>query len=955
MMTLLHARLQSIGALLIVICLFLMNAKAFGSLDKLSPSLQNLAAGDQKVRVVAFLEPEQKSTLSKALASVGSVRVQKNHERLIKSLHQVGPRTEAFVDFLSSYASAGKVTDINRFWITDAVSFSIDADLISQIADHPDLRYLVADAQLELVDPVSVEASSTDVIGSDNAMAITGVREMWNRGYTGHGRLVCNFDTGVEGTHPALSATWFGNSGATASQSWYDPYGTTFPFDNGGHGTHTMGIMVGRDGADTIGVAFNANWIAAAVVDRGQNLTRTVSDILSAFQWVADPDGNPETVDDLPDVVSNSWGIPRGLFPPCDETFYQAIDNVEALGIVVVFACGNEGPNAGTIRNPADRATSPTNAFSVGAVDQNKSDLPIAAFSSRGPAACDNTTIKPDVVAPGVNIRSSFRGGIYKLMSGTSMAAPFVAGCVALMREYNPDATVDEIKNALIASCADLGAQGKDNDYGWGFINVARAITHLPVPLKPLLSLNSVRLANSDKGILAVGNTTALALTLTNSQADCSDLRGELKCSDTNVYILLDSLNFGSVSAGGSINNIGNPFLVKLSQQIIPGTTVGFTIAFYDQLHGYLNSVNFTLTADQTVASQASSARTERLNFETTNFGISRRLHDAAAGYNLLSHLSFMIADSLGTVYDALPGNIDYYAADSLTSTTFVGGNTITAHFNTRDDAFAITQQVTTYQSVLETNFILLDFKLQEGLTAAFTRCHLALGLDVDLDNGETVISDGSDFVFRSGSYDRYVGIRLLPRDGRAYGQEISGSSYKAGSLNDVQKYDLVSAGSTSLSGSTGDNALVAGIGPLDIAGNGEIEMAAVLAAGNSIDEVRLALQHGEARHNQATGTDDGEGALPEAFTLNQNYPNPFNAETAISFSLPSSGDCRLEIIDILGRTVRTIDLPSSPAGQRTITWDARDNHGQDVASGVYFYRLSFDGGSQTRKMVLLK
>jgi hypothetical protein len=955
MMILLNDRLLRTIAFVIGIGLFLLNGKAFGSLDRLSPSLLQDSSKDQMVKVVAFLNPEDKPALGKILGSMGDVRKQDNHARLVKGLREVGPQTTSFVEFISALAESGKVANITRYWITDAVSFSVDRGLLAKIANHPDLRYLIKDLPLELVEPVSVEESQSGLTGSDNSMTVTGVRELWNRGYTGHGRLVCNFDTGVEGTHPALVANWLGANGGSASQSWFDPYGTAYPIDNGGHGTHTMGIMVGRDGADTIGVAFNANWIAASVVDRGQNLIKTVSDILAAFQWAADPDGNPETVNDLPDVVSNSWGIPRGLFAPCDQTFYQAIDNLEALGVVVVFACGNEGPNAGTIRNPADRATSPTNSFSIGAVDQNQSDLPVASFSSRGPATCDTTQIKPDVVAPGVSIRSSFRGATYKLMSGTSMAAPFVAGCVALMREYNPAATVEQIKTALIASAGDLGAQGKDNDYGWGFINVARAINYLPKPLKSHIGLAAVRLAQNENGILATGGTTALELSAIDSVEPCYDLRGELRSNNGSVYILNDSATFGSVTTGGTINNFGAPFLVKVNRQLLPGTAVDFTVEFYSKQQGYLNSVNFSLIVDQPVKAATAILQTERLGFEATNFGVSRRLFDTAAGHNLLSHMSFMIADSIGTVYDALPGDIDYYASDSLYQESFSGGSSVAAHFNARDNAFAVTELVTMYQSPVEANFVLLDFKLHQGLTTAFTRCHLALGVDIDFTDGETVISDGSDFVFRSSSYDRYVGIRLLPRDGQAFGQEISGNAYKNGTLDDPQKYNLVSAGATSLSGTIGDNALVAGVGPLDIASGGEIEMAAVIASGNSIDEIRLALQQGEARYNQATGTDDGDADLPRAFSLNQNFPNPFNAETAISFSLPSGGDCRFEIIDILGRTVKSLDLRGLPAGNRTVTWDAKDNNGHDVASGVYFYRLSFGSSLQARKMILLK
>jgi subtilisin family serine protease len=941
--------------LLICLGLILQSSRLSGAIDKLSPSLLGAHAVGSRVKVVAFLNPSTNTGFRKSLLAPGSVRTRENHASLIRELRNYSNESTSFVDHLNALADSGVVEGITRFWITDAVAFTVDSRFLERISDYPELHYLVADQQLQLVDPVSVDESSSDMSGSQNYMEVTGVRAMWNKGYTGRGRLVCGFDTGVEETHPALSGRWLGANGGSPAQSWFDPYGSTAPVDGNGHGTHTMGIMVGRDGSDTIGVAFNASWIAAAVVDRGQTLGKTVSDILAAFQWAADPDGNPETTDDLPDVVSNSWGIPRGLFPPCDETFYQAIDNLEALGVVVVFACGNEGPNPGTIRNPADRTSSPTNSFSIGAVDQNQVDLPVATFSSRGPATCDTSKIKPEIMAPGVAIRSSFRGGIYKSMSGTSMAAPFVAGCIALMREYNPDATVEQIKNALINSARDLGAVGKDNDYGWGFINVAHAIEYLPKPNKPRLALNELQLAQSAGGIFAQGATTALEISLTDSVGSCGDLSGEIRCSDGHVYALVDTASFAAVSVGGSTSNVGRPFLIKVDHEIAPGTTVGFTVDFFSKQLGYLNSVDFNLIVDQPVIAATAKLHTSRLDFETTNFGVSRRMYDAAAGYNPLTQLSFMIADSLGAVYDALPGNSDYFASEPLASESFAGGSAVTSHFRTTDEVFSVSEKASVYDSPTEANFVLLNYRLEEGMAASFKRCYLALGIDVDFIDGETVLSDGSDFIFRNGSYDRFIGIRVLPR-GRAYGQELPGNSFKNGSLDDPQKFGLVSAGATSLSGSIGDNALVVGVGPTEIATTGGAEMTVVIASGNSLDEIRLALQRGEYRNNQATGADDGGGAnLPQSFRLNQNFPNPFNAETAISFSLPTGGDCRFEIIDVLGRVVKNMELTGLRAGTQTVTWDATDEHGNVVASGVYFYRVSFNGGAETRKMLLLK
>jgi len=296
--------------------------------------------------------------------------------------------------------------------------------------------------------------------------------------------LVCNFDTGVDGDHPALSSRYRGNNGGSAEASWFDPHtNTDRPSDERGHGTHTMGIMCGAEGSDTVGVAIGAQWIAAAVVDRGAEMETTISDILSAYEWAVDPDGDQETFEDVPDVINNSWGVPLSYLPACDQTFWEAIDNVEACGVVVIFAAGNEGPKSESLRTPADRATSPTNSFAVGAVDAHSPDYPIAYFSSRGPSGCDGVTIKPEATAPGYSVRSCFLDGGYLNLSGTSMAAPHIAaGAVAILRELEPEATVEEIKVALMVTALDLGPTGEDNSYGWGLIDIPRAMEFLVDP-----------------------------------------------------------------------------------------------------------------------------------------------------------------------------------------------------------------------------------------------------------------------------------------------------------------------------------------------------------------------------------------------------------------------------------------------------------------------------------------
>lgn len=303
---------------------------------------------------------------------------------------------------------------------------------------------------------------------------------------------MANLDTGVDGTHPALASRWRGANGAHPWQEcWLDLYNgdTEFPeaalVNEGAHGTHVMGTMTGLGATtgDSIGVAWGAQWIASNAIassdgDQANNV------IITAFQWFADPDGNPETIDDVPDVVQNSWGVSpqEPGYEPCDSLWWGAIDNCEAAGVVVTFSAGNSGPVNGSIIVPADRATSATNTFSIGAIDASHGSFPfpLAGFSSRGPSRCagaPENVIKPEVVAPGVDVYSCVPGGAYQgNWSGTSMAGPHAAGIVALIRQANPDLDVESIKQILLDTARPEGSGEDNNDYGHGLVDAFAAV-----------------------------------------------------------------------------------------------------------------------------------------------------------------------------------------------------------------------------------------------------------------------------------------------------------------------------------------------------------------------------------------------------------------------------------------------------------------------------------------------
>ena len=350
-----------------------------------------------------------------------------------------------------------------------------------------------------------------------------------------------------------------------------------------------MGIMVGSDGADTVGVAPGAQWIAAGVVDRGNGIQGSITDLLAAFQWAADPDGDPSTTDDVPDVINNSWGIPIGYFPACDQTFWEAIDNLEAAGVVCIFAAGNEGPNPMTIRTPADRITSDFNSFSIGAVNGNDPNMTVASFSSRGPSGCDGVTIKPEVTAPGIAIRSASRTGGYITMSGTSMATPHVAGAVAILRQFNRHATPSEIKQALMLSATDLGQAGEDNDYGWGVINIRRALDFMPSPDNPFPALASINISN---GIVHPGDYIAMSVTFENLGSIMQNGVAHLVTSDTRVIIAVSDVTFPSLGNHDTLEF--GQWNIQFGANINAGEIIPFELELSSS--NWQSRVDFTIT-----------------------------------------------------------------------------------------------------------------------------------------------------------------------------------------------------------------------------------------------------------------------------------------------------------------------------------------------------------------------
>ncbi len=288
-----------------------------------------------------------------------------------------------------------------------------------------------------LYPPEIVPALTTGAAESN--ISLIRAPELWGLGYAGQGIVVATMDTGVDATHPDLAFRWRGGS-----NSWFDPNGEhSTPADVDGHGTSTMGVILGGNADGSyIGVAPEARWIAVKIFnDAG---TASTSAILQGFDWLLDPDGNPAT-DDAPHVVNNSWGFEE-VPDLCDATVLYLRDAVallKAAGIAVLFPAGNTGPDPYSSVAPASYPQS----FAVGSVGTMTSETTVSDFSGRGPSACDGT-IYPELVAPGFYVKTTglTAEAPYYYVTGTSIAVPHAAGAMALLLSAFPDTRIDELE-----------------------------------------------------------------------------------------------------------------------------------------------------------------------------------------------------------------------------------------------------------------------------------------------------------------------------------------------------------------------------------------------------------------------------------------------------------------------------------------------------------------------------
>jgi subtilisin family serine protease len=487
------------------------------------------------------------------------------------------------VAFASQEAVAGYIRSLppeqavmgGQFWIFNGFHVRATPDVIRKLSLRDDIWFICSNATVQLdfnmgedAEPPRTPEWNISKICADSC---------WNAGFNGAGIILGHIDTGVLTTHEALTGKWL-------SPYWID--GVAFqssPYDDHGHGTHTMGTICGGDGpgsfVNDVGVAYGARFIPTKAFTSGGSGTDATID--TCMNYLANLKAGGVDIR----AIGNSWGNGDGTYIH----WWPIVLNWQTLGVLPVFSNGNAGPGAGTVGSPGSYP------LSIGIGSTNSSDA-VSSYSSRGPSPNIDpynnplywyystwNLLKPDVSAPGENVRSSLNTGGYGTMSGTSMASPHVTGGTAVLLQKNPALTVTELYDLFRNYCDQPSGYTYPNmDYGWGRINLWRSLQNVPLSNRPNVVLNRTNIVNDNNanGKLDPGENAGINTYIKNTGGvAATSVNGILRTTSPTYITVSDSLySYGTLSTGDSANNASDPFDITVSASTPPGQVVNFNL-----------------------------------------------------------------------------------------------------------------------------------------------------------------------------------------------------------------------------------------------------------------------------------------------------------------------------------------------------------------------------------------
>ncbi|MCB2212582.1 S8 family peptidase [bacterium] len=410
------------------------------------------------------------------------------------------------LDLLYAREQTGDAHTIQPLVLVNAVYCWAKPSVVREIATRQNVRKIIHLEEEQVLPPADTEPAGNQLDEIVWGVERIGAPDVWDMGYTGEGVVVCVLDTGLRYTHWDVEDHLWDGGPDYPNHGW-DFYNVDDdPVDDNGHGSRVAGIVASDGSAGSqCGVAPDATLMPVKIISGGGASSYNLA--WAGLDWAL-----VQGTDVV--ILTINW---HDVDETSRRAFRDAYDQLAAAGIISVNAAGGDGDNPGTYPPPDNIGTpgsvpppwlhpdqaatgSTSGAMTSGATDN--ADV-VTYISGRGPCSWENVfpyedfpfnggadpgLIKPDVAAPGINIKSidiDFDTD-YSTMSGTSAATAHVAGVCALLLSINPDLTIAEIDSLIETTALDLGDPGKDNAYGAGRVDAYAAAQAAGTPQPPL-------------------------------------------------------------------------------------------------------------------------------------------------------------------------------------------------------------------------------------------------------------------------------------------------------------------------------------------------------------------------------------------------------------------------------------------------------------------------------------
>lgn len=550
---------------------------------------------DEKINVIVIMKSQYDRAQMNRQANYFATRSERR-EFVVNELKAFAEATQFDLRrSLDEMRRNDMTTEPTVLWMANALGLSANKAAIADLARRNDIEIIGYDIERNWIpDGEEATPASTTREITPNVTQV-GANQVWDLGYTGEGVLVAVIDTGVNYNHlDVADHLWDG--GTEFPHHGYDVYNNdNDPMDDHGHGSHCSGTVLGDGTAGSqTGMAPDATLMCVKCLNA--NGSGGATPISAGIQWA---------VEHGCDLFSMSLGISNSTIAErtlLRQTCVAALD----AGVVAAIAAGNEGnqmwqaPIPNNVRVPGScpppymdevQGENPgdlTCSVCIGAVNYNDA---AANFTSRGPVTWTNTEfgdypyepgiglIRPDVCAPGVDIKSlNYQTNTgYTSMSGTSMATPCAAGCMALMLCKDPNLMPADVCRILEETAVRL-AEGKSNIFGFGRIDVLAAVEAIQLGAIKYntYAINDPQGNNNHN--LNPGESVMMDLTLDNvTDEPVSNVSVVLSTDHAEVTITDNTVDFPNFAANETLT-VENAFAFSVTNNVAANEQIKFNI-----------------------------------------------------------------------------------------------------------------------------------------------------------------------------------------------------------------------------------------------------------------------------------------------------------------------------------------------------------------------------------------